>query len=149
VDNIRAKLAAAAAALSVGFFVDESPSGDGLGAYQQRCIQALAYFQTQIPMIEPAGRYKVTFGESFRPISVALSYAHAGVGIANSLHTKRLAIDLNLFVDGRYATDSMAHKPLADLWLIVGKEFGVTPAAGVYFRKPDGNHYSCAWEGTK
>ena len=148
-DDLKAKLAAAAAALSVGFFVNETPTGDGLGAYQQRCTQALTYFITQVPRIEPAGRYKVTFGDAFRPISVARSYAQAGVGIANSLHTKRLAIDLNLFVDGVFAKDSDAHKPLADLWLIVGKEFSVIPAAGVYFSNPDGNHYSCAWENIK
>ena len=148
-ENIKAKAAAAAAALSVGFFVPHVPTGDGLGAYQQRCAQALSFFLTQIPLIIPAGKYQVSLGEAFRPISVARSYAQAGIGVANSLHTKRLAIDLNLFVDGKYATDSAAHKPLADLWLIVGKEFGVVPAAGVYFSKPDGNHYSCAWESVK
>lgn len=140
-------LLATAAALAAGIITDEVPSGEGLGPYQQRCAQALAYFVTQVPLIEPAGKYQVTYGETFRPISVAKSYAQAGLGISNSLHTKRLAVDLNLFVDGRFATDSEAHRPLAVLWMSIGSAFGIVPAAGVYFN--DGNHYSCAYQGVK
>lgn len=148
-ENLKAKAAAVAAALSVGFFIPHVSTGDGLGAYQQRCAQGLTYFITQIPLIEPAGRYQVTLAEAHRPISVARSYAQAGIGIANSLHTKRLAIDLNLFVNNKYSVSALDHKPLADLWLIIGNEFGVIPAAGYYFSSVDAVHFSCAWENVK
>jgi hypothetical protein len=58
-------------------------------------------------------------------------------------------VDLNLFVDKQFATDSAAHKPLAELWMRTGGAFGVEPAAGYYFVKQDGNHYSCAYGGVK
>jgi hypothetical protein len=54
---------------------------------------------------------------------------------------------LNLFVNGKFVTDSESHRPLAELWMTMAPKFGVEPAAGVYFRKPDGNHYSCKWKG--
>jgi len=33
-----------------------------------------------------------------------------------SSHLKKLAIDLNLFIDGVYQTDKEAYKPLAEYW---------------------------------
>lgn len=148
-NKLQSTAAAVIAASTVGWFVDDVPTGPGLGEYQQRCAQALTFFITQVPLIEPKGSRQVTFAEAFRPISIAQSYAQSGVGISNSLHTKRLAFDLNLFVDGEFAKDSEAHKPLADLWLRTGGAFGVIPAAGYYFSKQDGNHYSCAYMGVK
>lgn len=132
-------------ALTIGVFIP-MPDEPSLGAYQARCANALATFITQIPKID-RGQYAVTFGEAFRPQSVAAAYARQGIGIANSLHTQRLAIDLNLFIDGKFQTSTEAHKPLADLWLALGKQMGVEPAAGYYFN--DGNHYSCAYGGRK
>jgi hypothetical protein len=111
-----------------------------------RCSQALAFFVTQIPQIDN-GRHQVTFGEAHRPTWVAAEYARRGLGIATSLHIDRLAIDLNLFIDGKFQTTTAAHKPLADLWLTIGPKFGIVPAAGYRFN--DGNHYSCSWKGRK
>ena len=34
----------------------------------------------------------------------------------NSRHIQKLAIDLNLFVNGEYRTDKEAYKPLAEYW---------------------------------
>lgn len=145
--NPRAVIAGAAAVAALaGLSIDDTPDDVGLGAYQARCAHALSYFITQVPTIE-SGRYTVTFGEAFRPQSVAMAYAKQGIGIANSLHTKRLAFDLNLFDRGVFKTDGESHKPLADLWLTIGPQFGIHPAAGYYFN--DGNHYSCAWRGVK
>lgn len=129
-----------AAALTIGAFIP-APDDPSLSAYQMRCANALSVFVSQVPRID-RGQYAVTFGEAFRPQSVASAYARQGIGIANSLHTRRLAIDLNLFIDGEFQTSTEAHKPLADLWLSMGKQLGVEPAAGYYFN--DGNHYSCA-----
>jgi len=41
--------------------------------------------------------YYVTFGEAYRTHEQALIYAHEGLGIKDSLHCERLAIDLNIF----------------------------------------------------
>lgn len=138
-------------AMTFGAFVIESPerTTPALSAYQQRCAQALSVFVSQIVAID-GGRYSVTFGEAFRPASVARDYAMRGIGIANSLHTQRLAIDLNLFDRGVFQTATEAHQPLAELWMQVGGQMGVKPAAGYYFTpRPDGNHYSCEWNGVK
>jgi hypothetical protein len=52
--------------------------------------------------------YFVTFGEAYRTPDQAAIYARQGKGILNSNHTRRLAVDLNLFVNGVYATQSDA-----------------------------------------
>lgn len=49
-----------------------------------------------IEYIEKKG-YKVTLGEAYRTHEQALIYAHKKLGIVNSLHCVRLAIDLNIF----------------------------------------------------
>jgi hypothetical protein len=138
-------LAATAASLAMLPAPTESPQ---LRNYQARCTQAVAYFVTQIPRIDN-GRHQVALGEAHRPDWVAAQYAKRGIGIAESLHTKKLAIDLLLFTDGVYQSQPEAYKPLAELWLQVAPAFGVVPAAGYYFKSRDAVHFSCSWEGFK
>lgn len=84
--------------------------------------------------------YQMTFGEAYRTPEQAALNAKAGTGIAHSLHTQRLAIDLNLFKDGVFLDTSEAHRPLGEWW-----EAQSTPALvcrwGGHFTKRDGNHY--------
>jgi len=68
--------------------------------------------------------YEITFGDAF---------AHDG-HIKSSFHYKRLAIDLNLFKDGRYLTNTEDHEPLGLFWESIGGSWGG--------RWDDGNHYS-------
>lgn len=95
--------------------------------------------------------YALTFGDAYRSPEQAALNAAAGKGISNSLHGKRLAVDLNLFVDGNYITDSHAYKPLGDYW----KSLDPLCRWGGDFKdkngrpKPDGNHFSMEHEGTK
>jgi hypothetical protein len=138
-----AGLAVAAASLIMLPTPTEPPS---LKGYQVRCSQALAYFITQIPRID-RGRHQISLGEAHRPEWVAATYAKRGLGIAESLHTKKLAVDLMLFVDGEFQDKPEPYKPLADLWLEIGPAFGITPAAGYYFKSRDAVHFSCAWGG--
>lgn len=151
---MKSKLVMSAAAVVtsvVTAFNIDAPQNDNdpsLSAYQRKCSAALGAFVASIPMLD-RGQYSVSYGEAFRPESVAKEYARRGIGIAKSLHTQRLAVDLNLFVDGVHVTDSESHKPLADLWLMLGPKYGIEPAAGAYFSKPDGGHYSCARGGVK
>jgi len=53
-----------------------------------------------------------------------------------SFHYKRLAIDLNLFIDGKYTRNTEDHRPLGEQWKKMGGTWGGD------FRKKDGNHYS-------
>lgn len=138
-------LAATAAGLAMLPAPTESPQ---LQNYQARCAQAMAYFVTQIPRIDK-GRHQATMGESHRPEWVAAQYAKQGIGIAQSLHTQRLAVDMMLFVDGVYQSNPEAYQPLAELWMQVAPAFGVEPAAGYYFKSRDAVHFSCAWKGVK
>ena len=85
--------------------------------------------------------YGVTLGEAHRPPELAALYARQGRGIANSLHTQRLAIDLNLFKDGKFLTTTEAHAPLGEWWESIGGSWGG--------RFKDGTHYSLAYGGRK
>ena len=68
--------------------------------------------------------YELTFGD-----------AHASSGHKlNSFHYKRLAIDLNLFKDGKYLTETSDHEQLGLFWESLGGTWGG--------RFKDGNHYS-------
>jgi hypothetical protein len=81
------------------------------------------------------------------PEQAALN-AKKGSGIKNSLHLDKLAIDLNLFINGVYKTDSKDHKPLGDYWKSLStKDYQC--CWGGDFKKPDGNHYSIEHEGIK
>lgn len=141
--TVPATILLAVAAATVGTLpVDDDPS---LAHYQQRCAQALSFFIGQIPQRIPGAQ--VTFGEAHRPTWVAAEYARRGLGISTSLHTQRLAVDLMLFRNGQYQTDSSAYREAAILWKNIGPAFGIIPGAGIDFG--DGNHFSCAYGGRK
>jgi hypothetical protein len=89
--------------------------------------------------------FELTFGEAYRTPEQAALNAQKGTGISNSLHPVRLAIDLNLFIDGVYMTDSKAYEPLGVFWEALHPE----NAWGGRFRKPDGNHFSRQFEGRR
>ncbi|HBX8313279.1 M15 family metallopeptidase [Klebsiella pneumoniae] len=88
--------------------------------------------------------YRLTFGEAYRTPEQAALNAKKGSGISNSLHTKRLAVDLNLFINGQYQTDSAAYLPLGEYWESLGGSWG-----GRFKSRPDGNHFSLEHEGVR
>lgn len=92
-----------------------------------------------------AAGYGLTFGDAYRDPKQAAQNAAAGIGISNSLHCVRLAVDFNLFRDGQYLTASEAHRPLGEYWK------GLHPLCrwGGDFSKPDGNHYSLEHDGRR
>jgi len=91
--------------------------------------------------------YEITLGEAWRPRATAEYYAKKGIGIKNSLHTKRLAIDINLFKNGKYLTSTKAHKPLGEWWEKQGKKYKVNTVWGGRFG--DGTHHSVEFKGVK
>lgn len=94
-------------------------------------------------------QYKL--GEIERKPGQAALNAAAGIGISNSLHLLGLAIDVHLFKDGVYLTDSSAHYKFGQFWKSLtslhrwGGDF--LDASGR--PKPDGNHYSIEYQGRK
>lgn len=87
--------------------------------------------------------YRMTFGEAYRTPEQAALNAQKGIGISNSLHTKRLAVDLNLFKDGQYLTSTEDYAAVGEYWESLDSEC----AWGGRFK--DGNHFSLAHEGVK
>ena len=107
-----------------------------------------AFARLVVHLVEFAYRegYELTLGEAWRPQETANFYAQKGKGSKNSLHCRRLALDLNLFKKGRYLTSTKAHKPLGEYW-----ESLSTPGLECCWggRFGDGNHYSIAHGGRK
>jgi hypothetical protein len=92
--------------------------------------------------------YEITFGEAYRPPETAKIYARQGRGIKNSLHCKRLALDINLFKKGKYLTDSKDYEFLGEYWEDLATP-GLKTCWGGRFRHRDGNHFSIAHGGYK
>lgn len=68
--------------------------------------------------------YELTFGDAWA------SSGHK----SGSFHYKRLAIDLNLFKDGKWLQDTEDHRELGEFWEHIGGSWGG--------KWNDGNHYS-------
>ena len=81
--------------------------------------------------------YELTFGDAYRDPRVFGGFGERrGYGAANSFHKRRLAVDFNLFKDGRWLNKTEDHKLLGEYWESIGGSWGGR------FRSPDGNHYS-------
>lgn len=93
-----------------------------------------------------ANGYEITFGEALRTKEQAQENAVSGAGISNSLHLIRLAIDLNLFKDGQYLTDTESYRPVGDYWKSLDSD---CCWGGDFHSRPDGNHFSLGWNGVK
>jgi hypothetical protein len=60
--------------------------------------------------------YRLTMGEVYRTPEQAAIYAAKGIGIKDSLHSKGLAVDFNLFINGEYRKDSESHARVGAAW---------------------------------
>lgn len=100
--------------------------------------QASALFDRQVRFTQILGRlllYAETLGYQ---VTVGDAYATSG-HIAGSRHTCRLAIDLNLFREGRYLDKTSDHLELGVFWGNLGGRWG-----GHW---GDGNHYEMHYIG--
>lgn len=83
--------------------------------------------------------YHVTFGEAYRTHEQALIYAHEGLGIKNSLHCERLAIDLNIFDNSNRMLSTVEEcRQFGDYWESL-HPFNVW--GGRWIHRPDFDHY--------
>jgi hypothetical protein len=89
--------------------------------------------------------YDVTLGEAWRTPEQAKWNAAQGIGTVSSLHIERLAIDINLFKDGRHITDGEGHTELGRWW----KTLAPDHRHGGDFAKKDHNHYSLSSDGKR
>ena len=86
--------------------------------------------------------YEITVGDAFRdPRVFGAVGERKGYGESKSAHKQRLAMDLNLFKNGKWLTTTEAHKPLGEKWESMGGAWGG--------RFQDGNHYSLEHNGVK
>lgn len=74
-----------------------------------------------------------------------------GKGIANSQHGRRLAVDLMLFINGTYQTDSQAYAELGAFWKTLDPDarWGGDFVNDEGKPRPDGNHFSFEHDGIK
>lgn len=99
-------------------------------------------------LIQEANRsgYEIALGEALRSPEEAHLMAEQGKGVANSLHTIKLAIDLNLFKDKKYLGSTEDHKGLGAYWESLSTEQYKCSWGGHF---GDGNHYSIEHGGVK
>lgn len=84
--------------------------------------------------------FEVTLGDAYRdPRVFGQIGTRMGYGESRSAHKQRLAIDINLFLDGVYLVATEAHKQLGEWWESQGGVWGG--------RFNDGNHYSLEHNG--
>lgn len=80
--------------------------------------------------------YEWTYGDTYRD-------PRCPYGADTSLHRSRLAIDVNLFIDGQWQQSSEAYEMLGEFWEMLGGSWGGR------FSSPDGNHFSLEHEGRR
>lgn len=67
----------------------------------------------------------VTLGEAWRPPEMVEIYRKQGKTEAKySKHPDRLAIDLNLFINGKYTPKGEDYRPLGEFWESIGGRWG-------------------------
>ena len=99
-----------------------------------------SYFAQMVPLLLQYATllgYEYTLGDAYRDPRAHGEYGQKGpYGSANSYHKRKLAIDVNLFKNGVYLTETKDHERLGVFWEILGGTWGGR------FSDPDGNHYS-------
>lgn len=114
-----------------------------LGEKQRLFMKLLGQFLVWI-YAQPG--LEVTGGELLRMQAQALANAVSGAGIPNSLHLLKLAIDLQLFVNGAYQKDTEAYKALGTYWKTLHP---LARWGGDFTSRPDGNHFSLEHMGVR
>jgi hypothetical protein len=88
----------------------------------------------------------VTLGEAWRTKEQAELYAKEGNGIVNSLHCLRLAIDLNLFRDGKLLVTTDDYRSMGEFWESLSTADYSCSWGG---RFGDADHFAIAHQGVR
>jgi hypothetical protein len=115
----------------------------GMSLSEERCrftedVAALLYFARTF-----REGHAVALDQVKRTLDEAKANAAKGTGIIKSLHVSGLAVDLLLYVDGAYQTDTDAYRHLGDWWKARRAEnrWGGDFHNAKGEPKPDGNHF--------
>lgn len=86
--------------------------------------------------------YEISLGDAYRdPRLHGAVGEKKGYGHSKSTHKLRLAVDLNLFRDGKFLQKTEDHLSLGEKWESMGGSWGG--------RFMDGNHYSLEHDGMR
>jgi hypothetical protein len=112
-----------------------------LGEQQRRFLPLVA----KLIDFAYAQGFELTAGELYRTPEQAALNAQKGSGIVHSLHTQRLAVDLQLFKDAVYLTEPAAYRVLGEFW----KTLDPDACWGGDFKTVDADHFSLTFGGVK
>lgn len=87
--------------------------------------------------------WKFTYGETYRSPAKAEENAASGIGIANSLHTLKLAVDLNIFIADKMCDTFEDFRPVGEYWESLGGSWGGR------FKNQDCDHFSLSFNGVR
>lgn len=86
---------------------------------------------------------ELTFGEAYRTEEQQAIYVRKGLSrTMDSWHRKRLAVDMNLFIDGEYQTSSPPYEPLGRYWKAMDPK---NVWGGDFKGLGDANHFERRW----
>lgn len=111
---------------------------------QNEFVKTLVRFFTWLDI----NGYEISLGEAYRPLWVAKQYAAMGQGIEHSLHTDRLAIDIQLFRRGVWLQTFEDTRDAGTFWESLSTP-GLQFCWGGFFTPPDTVHFSLSNEGRK
>jgi len=86
----------------------------------------------------------VTLDEAYRPPETAALYARQGRGIATSLHTMRLAVDLNFWTPTETLFTAADYAPFGHWWTAQDPDHRW---GGDFHTLPDPRHFSLTYQG--
>lgn len=109
---------------------------------RQKQSEFARLFGTLIAHIHASG-YECTLDWVYRPPEIAAYYADQGIGIRSSLHTLKLAADVNLFKNGVWLRSTEDFRPIGEWWEKQG------PDCRWGGRFGDGDHFSLTHNGVK
>lgn len=113
-----------------------------MSALQEEFAQSAAKLIQKAPEFG----YTVTLGEAWRSPQQAQWDADHGTGVSHSLHTSRLAIDLNFFRAGVYVTDGLSLADIGTWWKSLGPAYRW---GGDFTHRVDGGHFSLSPDGIR
>jgi hypothetical protein len=116
----------------------EASLGEAKRSDEQACINAIGQEgrESLAKLIEDEGP-----ADQYRGLPALLRNNGRNNGVMNSVHQLSLAVDINLFKDGKYLNKSEDHKRFGEWW---EKQHELARWGG---RWGDGNHYSFTWNG--